>query len=303
MHSITSGSLRILALHALAIVVASAALCGSGQRTTDCGRITGDRWVHVVSSRESWTTIGARTGVDPKVLAARNGRTVRESLKPGDVLDIDNRHIAPTNEEGDELLINLPQRMLFQYRQGILRAHYPVAAGQPGWPTPTGPFSIAAMETNPTWDVPLSIQEEMRQSGKPVVTTVPPGPDNPLGRYWMRLSFGAIGLHGTTAPASIYRLATHGCIRLHPDDIEDLFHHVAVGDRGRIVYQPLLVAFDGTDVYLEVHSDPYRRTTNPLWRAVELLEQAGFGGLYDVTEVVRVVRETEGLAVPVTARR
>jgi mono/diheme cytochrome c family protein len=182
MHSFASGSGKTVAVHALAIAIALAALCGAGQQPiSSCGTITGDRWVHVVSRGESWTTIGARVGVDPAVLARRNGFAVGVPLNPGDVLGIDNRHIVPGNAEGDELLINLPQRMLFDYRQGAVRASYPIAVGRPDWPTPVGSFSIVAMESNPTWDVPVSIQEEMRNAGKPVVKTVPPGPDNPLG--------------------------------------------------------------------------------------------------------------------------
>ena len=116
---------------------------------SSCGSITGDRWVHVVSSGESWTTIGARVGVDPAVLAHRNGLAVGVPLNPGDVLGIDNRHIVPGNAEGDELLINLPQLMLFDYREGAVRASYPIAVGRPDWPTPVGPFSIVAMESDP----------------------------------------------------------------------------------------------------------------------------------------------------------
>ena len=303
MHGVTSSSGRILVLHALAIAVAAAALCGASYRTNARpGTITGGRWVHLVARGETWTTIGARVGVSPAVLAGRNQRTLGSPLQPGDVLGIDNRHVAPGYER-DEIVINLPQRMLFHYWGGVLRAQYPVAVGQPGWRTPRGPFSILTMETDPTWDVPVSIQEEMRRAGKPVLTKVPPGPANPLGRYWMGLSLGSIGLHGTTAPSSIYHFATHGCIRLHPDDVEDLFFHVAVGDPGRIVYEPVLVGFDGTDVFLEVHGDAYRRAPASPERAWQLLEEAGLRALVDPTRVARVVREAEGLAVAVTDDR
>jgi L,D-transpeptidase ErfK/SrfK len=292
----------MIVMHGLAVAIASAALCGSGLRRIDqCETIVGDRWVHVVSGGESWVTIGARVGVDPAVLAARNGLNVRVPLQPGDVLGIDNRHIVPVSGE-DGVIINIPQRMLFHVQQGAVRAHYPVAVGGRGWATPTGSFSIVAMESDPTWDVPVSIQEEMRRAGKRVVTTVPPGPENPLGKYFLRLSFPGIGLHGTTTPSSVYTFATHGCIRLHPDDIEELFNWVSVGEPGRIVYEPVLVAFDGTDVYLEVHPDPYGRTANPIWRALDLLDQNGLRGRVDLTDVVRVARDAEGVATPVTVR-
>lgn len=119
----------------------------------------------------------------------------------------------------------------------------------------------------------------------------------------MRLSFGGIGLHGTTAPTSIYRFATHGCIRLHPEDVEDLFHHVQLGERGQIVYQTVLVAVDGTDIYLEVPRDPYRLAGDPLVTAMDLVERLGLIERVDMAEVVRVLRQAEGLAIPLTTRR
>ena len=299
MHGTTSAPGKVVLLYSLAIALASAALCGAGSQTLATpGTIAGDRWIHLVTAGETWTSIGARVGVSPAVLAVRNQRTMRVPLKPGDVISIDNRHVAPAYVR-DEILINLPQRMLFHYWGGALRASYPIAVGQPNWQTPLGPFSIVDMEVDPTWDVPVSIQEEMRRSGKPVVKKVPPGPRNPLGRYWMRLNTGNIGLHGTIAPSSIHQFATHGCIRLHPDDVEDLFTHVTIGDSGRIVYEPVLVGYDGTDVFLEVQGDTYRRGIDLLTRAWQLLDQAGLRGLADPDRVAEIVRDAEGVAVPV----
>ena len=183
-HGISSGSGKVVLLHALLIAIASTALCGSRQQlAADYGTIVGDRWVHIVSAGETWATIGARVGVAPLVLASRNQRTIRVPLRPGDALGIDNRHVAPPYER-DELVINVAQRMLFHYWGGVLRTQYPVAVGRPDWPTPLGRFSVLVAETDPTWDVPLSIQEEMRRAGKPVLKRVPPGRTNPLGRYW-----------------------------------------------------------------------------------------------------------------------
>ena len=155
-------------------------------------------------------------------------------------------------------------------------------------------------EEDPTWDVPASIQDEMRRAGKRVLTRVPPGPTNPLGQYWLGLSLDSVGIHGTNAPLSIYTFGTHGCIRLRPGDIEELYAQVAEGDRGRIIYEPVLVAYDGTDVFLEVHPDPYGRFPDLLQRALELLDAAGLTERSDRAEIARTVRRAEGIAVPVT---
>src|SRR5690606_17558766 len=63
-------------------------------------------------------------------------------------------------------------------------------------------------------------------------------PDNPLGRHWIGTSLPGIGLHGTNAPASVYGFRSHGCVRLHPDDIAALFARTRVGDPRRTVYRP-----------------------------------------------------------------
>jgi L,D-transpeptidase ErfK/SrfK len=71
----------------------------------------------------------------------------------------------------------------------------------------------------------------------------------------MGLSIPGYGIHGTIAPTSIYRFRTHGCIRLHADDIAALFSEIAPGTAGLIIYQPLLVARLGSQLFLEVHRD------------------------------------------------
>ena len=134
----------------------------------------------------------------------------------------------------------------------------PVAVGRPQWATPRGSFTIVLREENPTWDVPRSILDEARRRGRSHPARVPPGPDNPLGAFWLGLSQGSIGLHGTNAPSSIYSFASHGCVRLHPDDIAWLFPRVAVGDRVELIYEPVLLAAVGAQVFLEVHRDAYQ---------------------------------------------
>lgn len=113
----------------------------------------------------------------------------------------------------------------------------------------------------------------MRHAGRAPLVRVAPGPDNPLGDTWFGLSLPGIGIHGTNAPASIYRHQTHGCIRLHPDDIHQLFEIVAVGAVGEIVYQPLLLSVINGHVFLEAHPDVYRRSSGPLGRLRATAEQ------------------------------
>ena len=93
-----------------------------------------------------------------------------------------------------------------------------------------------------------------------MLKVVPPGANNPLGKYWLGLSMPGIGIHGTTSPKSIYHFQSHGCIRLHPEDAERLFHMVEEGEAGIIIYQPILLLHTPQgQVFIESHRDIYKK--------------------------------------------
>lgn len=264
-------------------------------------QITGGEFSYTVMPGDSLTSVGARFGVDVRVIAESNQLDPASRLNIGQSLRIDNRHIAPESR-GADIVINVPQRLLFYYRGGGIFRRYPISAGKRTWPTPIAEFSVVSTERDPVWDVPLSIQEEMRNQGKPVITQVPPSPQNPLGKYWIGLSLPAVGIHGTNAPVSIYKLETHGCIRLHPEDIEDLFSIVQPGDVGRIIYETVFMARIGDFVFLEVHPDPYRNGSHSLAEVSEIARAAGFLDAVDWTLAEDVIRKRDGVARDVTRR-
>jgi L,D-transpeptidase ErfK/SrfK len=130
--------------------------------------------------------------------------------------------------------------------------------------------------------VPVSIQEEMRARGEKVVTTVPPGPDNPLGKYWIQLSAPGYGLHGTNAPGSIGKYATHGCLRLLPEHIERLYREARDGTRVEVVHEPVKLARDRAGrVYLEAHRVVYR---DPHGGPTDLRARIGAAGLAEAID-------------------
>jgi L,D-transpeptidase ErfK/SrfK len=196
----------------------------------------------------------------------------------------------------DGILINIPQRMLFYFKEGRLLRAFPVGLGRHDWPTPTGQFKIVAKEENPIWDVPKSIQEEMQREGKAVKTCVPPGPDNPLGKHWLGLSIGAYGIHGTIAPASIYRFQTHGCIRAHPDDVAQLFEDVSRGTPGIIVYHRLMLANVRGQIYLEVHRDIYEKEPDVHAQFDELVRTLNLESKVDRALAADIIGEQDGIA-------
>ena len=251
---------------------------------------------HVVRPGETLASLGARWGLEAATLADANGKRRNAPLHAGETLRIDNRHIVP--ETATPVVINVPQRMIF-LTDGSGIHGYPAGLGRRDWPTPSGPFTVVEKERNPTWDVPLSIQDEMRRAGRPVLQRVPPGPSNPLGAYFIRLSLPNLGIHGTIAPQSIYHFQSHGCIRLHPDDVAMLFDRLEVGTPGAIVYEPVLAIVQDGRAYLEVHPDVYKRVADAAAAARTRLAAAGAANV-DWRRVSEAVKKRAGTVVDVT---
>jgi L,D-transpeptidase ErfK/SrfK len=285
---------RLALLAFLVAVLTLSAATDPGMTTSLVGAVFP---YHVVRG-ESLVALGARYGIDGRSLARLNGIPPERPLQPGQLLTIDSRHIAP-GYAGTSIVINVAQRMLFFTDRGSLTA-FPIAVGRRDWPTPTGRFTIIDKETNPTWDVPASIQEEMRRAGTPVVKRVPPGPGNPLGAFFIRLSFVNLGIHGTNAPASIYRFTTHGCIRMAPGDIAALYPRIAIGTPGVAIYESILLTVVDGRVMIEVHPDVYHRRANARARLEQLAADAQVGDRVDWSVADAVIREASGVPTDVS---
>ena len=122
-----------------------------------------------------------------------------------------------------------------------------------GWSTPSSETKIIAKTKNPTWTPPESIRKEHEERNDPLPPTIPPGPDNPLGDYAIRLGLTGYLIHGTNNPRGIGMKVTHGCVRLHPDDIKDLFNRVSINTLVTIVNQPYKIAWQDNKLYAEMH--------------------------------------------------
>jgi lipoprotein-anchoring transpeptidase ErfK/SrfK len=130
---------------------------------------------------------------------------------------------APIADDSLRIVINVPARRLTLVEGRTFVKAYPVAVGRPWTPTPRGSFRILQKAKDPTW----------APKGRPAV---PPGPKNPLGPRWMRISPDGYGIHATNDPGSIGKVRSHGCIRMNPADAEELFDLVPLGTPVEIVY-------------------------------------------------------------------
>jgi L,D-transpeptidase ErfK/SrfK len=152
------------------------------------------------------------------------------------------------------ILINLAEMRLyffFSLNNKRYAMTFPVGIGREGFNTPEGIYSIVKKVKDPVWNVPESIRRERPE----LPAYIPPGPDNPLGSYWLQLSIKAYGIHGTNRPYGIGRRTSHGCIRLYPEDIKVLVRYTSIGTPVKIINAPVKVIRYQNKVYIEVSSN------------------------------------------------
>jgi lipoprotein-anchoring transpeptidase ErfK/SrfK len=124
--------------------------------------------------------------------------------------------LAQKQQSARQVLVSIPDRKLAVLEDGRVLKVFPVAVGAEDSPSPDGEFQIINRLSNPTYYHPGKV--------------IPAGPANPLGSRWIGLSLTGYGIHGTNAPRSIGKAASHGCIRMAKRDLEQLFDLVRVGD-------------------------------------------------------------------------
>ena len=158
----------------------------------------------------------------------------------------------------DGVILNLAEYRLYYFpkaKEGETAyvMTYPISIGRMDWETPLGKTSVISKVRNPSWYVPKSVLAEHEADGNPLPRIVPPGPDNPLGEYAMRLGLPGYLIHGTNRPAGVGMRVTHGCVRMFPEDIEFLFGKIDLNTAVRIINEPIKMGWSGNNLVMEVH--------------------------------------------------
>jgi L,D-transpeptidase ErfK/SrfK len=156
------------------------------------------------------------------------------------------------------LVLNLPEYRMYYFPEpkageAPVVLTYPMSIGRMDWETPIGKATIISKVVNPAWYPPKSVRDEHAAEGRPLPAVVPPGPDNPLGAFAMRLNLPGYLIHSTNRPAGVGMRVTHGCIRMFPEDIEELFPLVALSTDVRIMNTPIKFGWSGDELVMEAH--------------------------------------------------
>lgn len=220
------------------------------------------------------------------------------------------RYVLPAGlREG--LVINLPEYRMYYFpkpkkgeRARVIT--YPISIGKMDWNTPIGRHRIISKAENPSWYPPESIRKEHAKRGDTLPRVVPPGPDNPLGAYAMRLNLTTYLIHGTNNPDGVGMRVTSGCIRMFPEHIERLFPEVDVGTTVHIISEPIKVGWAADTLYVEVHPPLEEESESQLrMRFTNLLREAALdrGLEIDWRRADEIFSAASGVPTEVPVRR
>ena len=187
---------------------------------------------------------------------------------------------------------------------------FPLGIGKIGWATPIGSTKIVSKRKDPYWTPPESVRKEHEAEGDILPPQVPPGPDNPLGAYAMNLGWPSYLIHGTNKPAGVGLRASHGCIRMYPEDIASIFEGIPVGTKVTVVNQPLLYRWQGDSLYVQSYTPHLEEEEDeaagkkPVFKESMLSRMwqraKPHGGRIDAALTEQVVNDQRGVAVPVS---
>jgi lipoprotein-anchoring transpeptidase ErfK/SrfK len=122
------------------------------------------------------------------------------------------------------VVISTSERRLYYVLAGGKALRYAVGVGREGFQW-SGVEKISNKQEWPDWRPP----EDMLRRRPDLPRYMAGGPGNPLGARALYLGASIYRIHGSNEPETIGRAVSSGCIRMHNDDVVDLYNRVKVG--------------------------------------------------------------------------
>ncbi|MEO5343149.1 MAG: L,D-transpeptidase family protein [Gammaproteobacteria bacterium SHHR-1] len=270
--------------------------------------LVGEGFFVIARHEDTLVDIAARHGIGYDEIKAANPEV--DPWLPGERtrVFIPAEFVLPA-EPRQGMVINLAEKRIYYYPRPAANERpklhtYPISIGRQNWETPLGQTRIVRKRKDPTWTPPESIREEHAAKGDILPDVVPAGPDNPLGDRAMYLGIPGYLIHGTNKPAGIGMRVSHGCIRMEPDNIRELFELVPANTPVKLIDVPFKFGIRQGLIYLEaqqpanssIHMHQDREQLTGL-----LLEATGgeFDFELDWDRLDQAIKNPRGIPLPV----
>jgi len=196
---------------------------------------------------EDMKTLNALSYTSPREAIAEKfhmSEGLLEALNPGKKFDRAGETIAVANVGKKENKLEIGRIEIDKTRQtlkafgtsGELIAFFPATVGSKEKPTPNGNLKVVSADANPNYRYNPDYQFKGVKSKE--AFTIKPGPNNPVGSYWIGLSAEGYGIHGTPNPSKVSKSESHGCVRLTNWDVGLLGRNVKKGTPVEFVEEP-----------------------------------------------------------------
>ncbi|MET3838043.1 L,D-transpeptidase family protein [Bradyrhizobium sp. OAE829] len=167
-----------------------------------------------------------------------------EALNPGKKFDKAGEAVWVTAVAGNDAKLKAERIEVDKSRQtvkvfassGELVAFFPATVGSKEKPTPSGTLKVVSADANPNYRYNPDYKFKGVRSKE--AFTIKPGPNNPVGSYWIGLSAEGYGIHGTSNPSTVSKSESNGCVRLTNWDAGLLGKSVKKGTAVVFVEQP-----------------------------------------------------------------
>lgn len=199
------------------------------------------------------------------------------------------------------IVINLAEMRLFYFDKLNNKVYtYPVGIGRTNWETPIWRRKIVKKEKDPYWRPSENMKKATKEEfGEDLPNEIPPGKNNPLGRFSLRMGWTEYLIHDGDLWGGIGMRSTGGCIRMNSSDIEELYGMVDVGIIVEIIHQPIKVGTSGNNIFIESHEPLQEKSDNiqediisSINKIQETLKDAN--GLVYWSKIKKLVKEKRG---------
>jgi L,D-transpeptidase ErfK/SrfK len=184
-----------------------------------------------------------------------------QRLLPGTKIIIPSQFILPP-KPWKGILINLSAYRLFYFPEDMpVIITFPIGIGKEGldfknnaWDTPTFTGCILRKAQDPSWHPPESVRiNTLQLMGLNLPKVMTPTPKNPLGQFALYTSKPGYLVHGTNYPYGVGDQVSAGCLRMLPEDVEQLYYSVPEKTPLRVFRQPFDIGLLKHQLYIEAH--------------------------------------------------